>query len=433
MNFDVEWADAKAAMHILKKTASFSEEQVMQYSRLVYSCRDRIFKGRVGNTFLRLWKDSILYRDAAGLASLRSDVGLVYKSIYRGRDWNLASWHAFYQFCREKNAFKTECGRVFLWIIGVQLVSELPQQEKEPARSKQKTARPKRKKRGILVPLLSILAFVFFGIWLFLTVRSDQSRLRLAFERSKVQEQAEELEQHLKRLHNAIAMAGHNAEEPVVVLPKETKEKPDAKQPLKEPEVLEQYKEFYESHPTLYGWLKIEDTELDLPVMRADGTLDAGYYLDHSYDDVPDEEGALFVDPDCGFEPGHRNIVVYGHNMRNGEMFGCLKQYEGEAFFRAHSVVWFDTLYETGKFEIIAVLRTRILNEGEAGFRYYQLFRFETEQQYKDCEAFINQNRIHGQQIQLTKDDELLMLSTCEYTQDNGRLVVVGRRIVDSE
>ena len=86
--------------------------------------------------------------------------------------------------------------------------------------------------------------------------------------------------------------------------------------------------------------------------------------------------------------------MVYGHNMKNGHMFGRLKMYADEEFFLSHKEIHFDTLYESGTYEAVAVLRTRILNENEEGFRYYQFFNYENGASYQKCLDFIAENQI---------------------------------------
>lgn len=162
--------------------------------------------------------------------------------------------------------------------------------------------------------------------------------------------------------------------------------------------------------------------------MRAGWGEEADFYLHHTYDGEESMEEAIFVDPKCTLLPKSQNIVIYGHNMRNGEMFGTLKNYADKEFMKLYSQIRFDTIYEKGLYRVIGVLRTRILNQNEDGFRYYQTFQMKSERMYRECEKFINENLIFGEPVELEFGDELLMLSTCEYSQENGRLVVVAKK-----
>lgn len=166
----------------------------------------------------------------------------------------------------------------------------------------------------------------------------------------------------------------------------------DTQQPKSHPKKLTQYREMSKVYPQLYGW-------------------------------------SLFVDAGNHLYPQDDNIVIYGHNMKNGYIFGTLSMYADKDFFQAHRKMQFDTLYEAGTYEAVAVLRTRILNENEQGFRYYQFFQYDNKKQFQECQKFVEDNRMFETGSALHYGDQILMLSTCEYSQENGRLVVVARKL----
>ncbi len=199
--------------------------------------------------------------------------------------------------------------------------------------------------------------------------------------------------------------------------------KPEIK---RQPEKLPQYREMSEKYPQLYGWLQIPDTQIDLPVMRPESDRD--FYLYHDFSGAESAEGALFVDVESSLWPQDDNTVIYGHNMKNGHIFGTLKMYGDADFFQEHREIHFDTLYETGVYEAVAVLKTRILNEDETGFRYYRFFQYGNEKEFQECRDFVEENRLFETDSMLQYGDQILMLSTCEYSQENGRLVVVARK-----
>lgn len=200
----------------------------------------------------------------------------------------------------------------------------------------------------------------------------------------------------------------------------------DKKQPEPSPQKLPQYSEMSEEYPQFYGWLQIPDTQIDMPVMRTESDRD--FYLHHDFSGTESVEGALFVDAENSLYPQDDNTVIYGHNMKNGHIFGTLKMYGDADFFQEHREIHFDTLYETGVYEAVAVLKTRILNEDEQGFRYYQFFQYENEKEFQECQDFVKANRMFETGSTLQYGDRILMLSTCEYSQENGRLVVVARK-----
>lgn len=207
-----------------------------------------------------------------------------------------------------------------------------------------------------------------------------------------------------------------------------TSQTSDAKGTLEgtRPPVLAQYRELSAQYPELFGWLTIPDTGINYPVMQSAAEKD--YYLHHNFEGASDDEGALFVDPESSIYPMDDNLVVYGHNMKNGHMFGELKNYGVESYFLSNQEILFNTLYETARYEVVTVMQTHIKDEAEEGFRYYQFFNYTTEAEFRECVDFIEENQIYEAEKKLKYGDRLLMLSTCDYAQDNGRFVVVARK-----
>jgi len=197
------------------------------------------------------------------------------------------------------------------------------------------------------------------------------------------------------------------------------------------PDILPQYQSFYKRYPDLFGWLKIPGTQIDHPVMQSDDEArgERYYYLHRDYTGEQSEAGSLFVENASSCFPQDNNTVIYGHNMSNGHNFGILEQYKDPAFYRDHPLIQYDTVYETGTYQIAAVLITRILYQDEEGFRYYRFYNYHTGQEFQECADFVKENQLYDTGEQLQYGDQLLMLSTCEYSEPNGRLVIVARKI----
>lgn len=197
------------------------------------------------------------------------------------------------------------------------------------------------------------------------------------------------------------------------------------------PDILPQYQSFYKRYPDLFGWLKISGTQIDHPVMQSDDEVrgERYYYLHRDYTGQQSEAGSLFVENASSCFPQDDNTVIYGHNMSNGLNFGILEQYKDAEFYRNHPLIQYDTIYETGTYQIAAVLITRILYQDEEGFRYYRFYNYHTEQEFQECTDFVKENQLYDTGEQLQYGDQLLMLSTCEYSKPNGRLVIVAKKI----
>ena len=185
----------------------------------------------------------------------------------------------------------------------------------------------------------------------------------------------------------------------------------------------EKYGALYEQNNDFVGWIQIDGTKINYPVMQTPDNPD--YYLKHSFENTWSDYGVPYLDEACVIGQSN-NLVIYGHHMSNGSMFCDLELYSDPAFCMEHPVIRFDTLSSFGEYEVIAVFR---YNTNQETFRYDR----EVNMDEGRFSWFIEQ--VHARELFSTgKDasfgDQLLTLSTCEYTYKNGRLVVVARKVV---
>ena len=185
----------------------------------------------------------------------------------------------------------------------------------------------------------------------------------------------------------------------------------------------EKYGALYEQNNDFVGWIQIDGTNINYPVMQTPDNPD--YYLKHSFEKTWSDYGVPYLDEACVIGQSN-NLVIYGHHMSNGSMFCDLELYSDPAFCMDHPVIRFDTLSSFGEYEVIAVFR---YNTNQETFRYDR----EVNMDEGRFSWFIEQ--VHARELFSTgKDasfgDQLLTLSTCEYTYKNGRLVVVARKVV---
>ena len=188
--------------------------------------------------------------------------------------------------------------------------------------------------------------------------------------------------------------------------------------------MLRQYAQLYQMNPDLAGWLKIDGTPVNYPVMQTPDRPD--YYLKRSFDKEDSEHGCLYAREACDLNAPSDNITIYGHHMRDGSMFGSLSQYKDQSFWQSHRTVYFDTLTETHTYEILSVFLTTA-SEDE-GF-YYHLFSDASDEAHFD--EFVDTCKslsLYDTGIDAVYGDKLITLSTCDYTQTNGRLVIVAKR-----
>ncbi len=203
--------------------------------------------------------------------------------------------------------------------------------------------------------------------------------------------------------------------------------------------MLPRMEALYEENPHIIGWINIEDTKIDYPVMQT--PEDENFYLKRSFYGEENDNGCLIMDTDSvvgvgaaesGYESGMEpsaNLIIHGHNMRSGEMFGDLELYAEAAYAKEHSVICFDSLYEHREYEVIAVFYSQVYYASEDVFKYYKFFEADSQAEFDGWYENIKELSIYDTGVTAGYGDEFITLSTCAYHVEDGRFVVVGRRI----
>lgn len=189
-------------------------------------------------------------------------------------------------------------------------------------------------------------------------------------------------------------------------------------------EILPEYKDLHKKYPDLIGWVKIEGTSIDLPVMQ---TVD-DFYLHNNIDGEEDINGTLFLDSRDDVNQS-MNLIVYGHNMRSGAMFGSLKQYLEDGFVAKHKQIQFDSIYEKGTYEVLYVCLTKVGYQDEEGYKYYNFIQPKSPEEFDAYFNTIKECAVYDSKQEVTENDRFLTLSTCNSYIEDGRLFVVARRI----
>lgn len=191
--------------------------------------------------------------------------------------------------------------------------------------------------------------------------------------------------------------------------------------------ILPEYRELARENPDLVGWLKIDGTKINYPVMAT--PTDPQFYLRRNFQKNYDYSGTPFLDYRCDAGLPSTNLVIYGHCMKNGGMFGQLEQYKEKEFFTEHPIIQFDTLYERRTYEIAAVILTQVPADGEEGFRYYDFIQAQSQEEFDGFIRSLRETDLYETGITPQYGDELITLSTCSYHTQDGRLAVIARRV----
>ena len=188
--------------------------------------------------------------------------------------------------------------------------------------------------------------------------------------------------------------------------------------------ILARYSKLKEENPDFAGWISVPGTTIDYPVMYIPGDNDT--YLYANFKREWDASGTPFIDGSCTLDPVSDNLIIYGHHMNDKSMFEPLMNYKDPEFYEKHNIIHFDTYRETGTYEIVAVILARALYSNDGGFRYYGHFNFDNEEEFNYYWQNIKSLSLYETASVPKYGDKLITLSTCEYSQDNGRLAVIA-------
>lgn len=187
------------------------------------------------------------------------------------------------------------------------------------------------------------------------------------------------------------------------------------------------YHHVFEMNQDMVAWLNISGTTIDYPVMQTIG--DEEYYLYRNFDGEKDKNGSLLLDTDSDLNQLGSNLIIHGHNMRSGAMFGSLDEYRESSYGKKHNRMYLYTREEEREYELIAVFRSKVFEQEEEAFKYYQYFGGRDDESFEEFYQNIKKMSIYDTEVTAKSGDEFLTLSTCSYHTKNGRFVVVGKRV----
>lgn len=187
------------------------------------------------------------------------------------------------------------------------------------------------------------------------------------------------------------------------------------------------YAEIFASNEDCIAWLNIPDTNIDYPVMQT--MEDEEYYLYRNFFGEDDKNGTLFMDTDCDLSQERSNLLIHGHHMKSGAMFGSLERYADADFGKEHSKIYLYTQNEVRVYEVLAAFGAKVYKGKTSKFRYYAYFNFDTQEKFDEYYDNIKKMSLYDTGVTASFGDELITLSTCAYHSKNGRFAVVGKRI----
>lgn len=195
--------------------------------------------------------------------------------------------------------------------------------------------------------------------------------------------------------------------------------------------VVNPYRDYFLQNEDMAAWIYIPDTVIDYPVMYTPG--DENYYLNRDFNKNNNANGCLILDTDSSMTPLSTNLIIHGHNMGSGAMFGTLTKYENATYCNEHKYIYLYGQDYEHIYEVIAVFRSKVFYKTDVAFKYYKFFNASTQEEFDDFYDNIMAMSTYETELTAEFGDRFLTLSTCAYHVENGRFVVVAKEIDPGE
>lgn len=237
----------------------------------------------------------------------------------------------------------------------------------------------------------------------------------------------------LKEETDSPTQTGESSSESAPSATPEPAETPDTtSEPTETPEptptpVVNPYRDSFLANSDMAAWLQIPNTGIDYPVMWTPD--DEEYYLRRGFDGSDDKNGCLILDTDSNLNPLTTNLIIHGHNMKSGAMFGTLTDYEDEAYYQEHKNIILYTRECRRNYEVIAVFRSQVYKKTDDVFKFYKFFQAETREEFEDFYNNIKELSFYDTGLAAEFGDRFITLSTCSYHVEQGRFVVVAKEV----
>lgn len=248
------------------------------------------------------------------------------------------------------------------------------------------------------------------------------------YENKMEEKRIEDLQQNIVENPERVDIVEEQLKNETETLETEMTEEIETETQIEEKTILSEYEELYNENPDLIGWIKVEDTPIDYPVMQTFD--DPTFYIHRDWNKNESTYGLPLVDARCTLESG--NIIIYSHNMKNGTMFGSLKKYNEQSFYEEHQIIKFDTIYEKAEYQIIAVLLAQVFYDEEPNeneFVYYNYIDLGSKEEFQEYVDQVKERSLYDTGVTAEYGDSLITLCTCNYHVKDGRFLVVAKKI----
>lgn len=187
--------------------------------------------------------------------------------------------------------------------------------------------------------------------------------------------------------------------------------------PPETPPITVDHKALLEINKDYVGWLYVNET-ISYPIVKG---KDNDYYLTNTFTGKQNKAGAIFFDARISQGWQAKNVILYGHNLKNSKMFGTLMNYEEADFYNQNKNIWVLTMSENFKYEVISAYTTDPVSQT---YNY----SFSNDQQFAAYQKFVAEQSVINTEAGADPIEHILTLSTCTNV-DDGRFVVHAKRI----
>ncbi len=194
--------------------------------------------------------------------------------------------------------------------------------------------------------------------------------------------------------------------------------------------ILCEYALYYSQNPQTVGFLKIDNTRINTPVVQADNNK---YYLNHDFYGKTTSYGAIYASYKNDMKKFDRNTLVYGHNMTDGTRFAELLNYKNLEYYKKHPLIRFDSIFEKQYWKICAVVITNGSTKSDNGYFFDFTFNQCSDLCYEEYIEELKKRSLYETGVDILPTDKLLTLCTCTYEYDDARLLVIARMVRDGE
>ncbi len=193
---------------------------------------------------------------------------------------------------------------------------------------------------------------------------------------------------------------------------------------------LTKFASLWEMNEDIIGWLTIDGTQVNYPVVQTD---DNEYYLRKDFSKADNKHGIPFADCRVDISIPSTNIPIYSHNMKDGQMFGELINYQDLNYYKQHPVINFDSLYEEGKYKIVGMFIASTLPEHAPNFEYHNFIQASSDEDLMNFANDVLARSLIITGVDIQPGDQLITLSTCTYDFKEARFAIVARRVREGE